>query len=531
MSQFSLDAQPGDEGQGDRSASQLADFTRRHLEGVYRYLLAFTGDVAAAQTLTAEAFHQALRSLHLPDFDESAASIQLMGIASGKRRRYRQGDALASLPPDAGATRSAQEQLAWRAQLNQLSTLLSTLPPAQAEALGLTVFAGLSDLEAGAVLGRRAAMVKALVENGLAVWELPAGPGGPGAAAVRTGLDRLAADIQVDAGLAAALEADARRFAAGFKQRKLRVPGLAVRPWMLAVLIALVLALAGLPTLARVLAEVPKTAPPQAALPEQGYLAPPTLAECQKWQAMLGAALGQPVSLQESAPYVELADAGADKSGTACELSLSGLGSAFQNTYALFEPSLRLFRQQGFAFSGRLSCDCGDPQNKILPSEWYGRGVIMQQANLHARFSVGWSPVDDSLCAIGQTEKTCQLQPNQRLVTLRLDLAVDPISPNLKKFFSLWSAGNSDVTELFTPPLRARLPGVAALDDALALDHTQIDPHHVVWSPLSSTGDQVTLQAVLDETAQLPETVLRLDIGLVQVDGNWQIQEVSAPSS
>lgn len=147
---------------GDDSA--FSELVRRHKEPIYRLLRRYTGDADEAYEAAHEAFIAAWRALRRYD-PERPFGAWLRAIAINKardrgrraqvRRRLfgtrglEESAALTAADPGPGA----DEALAARQRAETLDRAIAALPPQLKAPLLLTAFDGLSQHEAGAVLG------------------------------------------------------------------------------------------------------------------------------------------------------------------------------------------------------------------------------------------------------------------------------------------------------------------------------------------------------------------------------------------
>lgn len=148
----------------------FAELYRRHVQSVYRYHVAHTGNVHDAEDLTSQTFMAAMEGIK--SYRGAAPYIAwLMGIASRLRARFFRGiqpevplEAAVHIPtPGLPTDREAYQRL----QLNQIHEALKHLSGERAEALILCFFSELSFTEAGSVMGKSEAAVKMLVSRGL----------------------------------------------------------------------------------------------------------------------------------------------------------------------------------------------------------------------------------------------------------------------------------------------------------------------------------------------------------------------------
>jgi RNA polymerase sigma-70 factor, ECF subfamily len=148
----------------------FGELYQRHLERVYRYHLARTGNAADAQDLTAQTFLDALEGIHR---FRGAGSFGgwLFGIARHKAALYyrsRRGETDlddADGTPDPGPLPEAAAGR--RLQMSAVSRALGALAPDRAEAIELCIFADLTAGEAAGVMGKSEAAIKMLVFRGL----------------------------------------------------------------------------------------------------------------------------------------------------------------------------------------------------------------------------------------------------------------------------------------------------------------------------------------------------------------------------
>jgi RNA polymerase sigma-70 factor, ECF subfamily len=154
------------------SVDAFAELYRRHVTRVYRYHMARAGNVQDAEDLTSQTFMAALEGIRSYRGSGSFAAW-IMGIASRKRLMFfRRSGNRPEVPLDAALhypspNLPTDKAAAQRLQLESISRALRQISPDRAEALILTFFGGLSNLETGRVLNRSEAAVKMLIARGL----------------------------------------------------------------------------------------------------------------------------------------------------------------------------------------------------------------------------------------------------------------------------------------------------------------------------------------------------------------------------
>jgi len=152
------------------NADALTELYRRHVTRVYRYHMAHTGNVKDAEDLTSQTWMSAMEGIR--SFRGTGTfAAWIMGIASKKRLMYfrenkREVPLEAALhipspglPPDKEASQ--------RLQMETVSRVLRLISPDRAEAVILSFFGGLSNLEISRVLHKSEAAVKMLISRGV----------------------------------------------------------------------------------------------------------------------------------------------------------------------------------------------------------------------------------------------------------------------------------------------------------------------------------------------------------------------------
>lgn len=155
-----------------REASQrpeaFAELYRRHMERVYRYLLARVGNVQDAQDLTSQTFLAALEGI-TGYRGQGYFPAWLLGIARNKLNDHFRRDRsplpleVAAHVPHPGAV--LDELVGQQLQVERLARALQALSPDRAEALTLRIFGRLSPAEIAKVLGKSEAAVRMLIHR------------------------------------------------------------------------------------------------------------------------------------------------------------------------------------------------------------------------------------------------------------------------------------------------------------------------------------------------------------------------------
>lgn len=156
--------------QAIKDIEAFAELYRRHLNRVYRYHIAHTGNIKDAEDLTSQTFVSALEGIR--SFRGAGTfAAWIMGIASRKRLMFFRGnkpevslESAFGYPSSDPLTEKAADE---RLQLEALARALQQISPDRAETLVLTYFSGLSHAETGRVLRKSEAAVKMLVLRGL----------------------------------------------------------------------------------------------------------------------------------------------------------------------------------------------------------------------------------------------------------------------------------------------------------------------------------------------------------------------------
>lgn len=149
----------------------FAELYRRHTMRVYRYHMAYTGNTKDAEDLTSQTFMAALEGIK--SFRGSGSfAAWIMGIASKKRLMFFRGsrpevplDAALHYPSPSLPTDKAATQ---RLRLESVARALRQISSDRAEAIILSFFSGLSNIEVSRMLNKSEAAVKMLISRGLA---------------------------------------------------------------------------------------------------------------------------------------------------------------------------------------------------------------------------------------------------------------------------------------------------------------------------------------------------------------------------
>lgn len=152
------------------NAEAFTELYHRHVTRVYRYHLAHTGNPKDAEDLTSQTWMAALEGIRSFRGTGSFAAW-IMGIASKKRLMYFRGnkrevplEAALHIPsPGLTPDKEAHQRL----QMESISRALRLISPDRAEALILSFFGGLSNLEISRVLNKTEAAVKMLISRGV----------------------------------------------------------------------------------------------------------------------------------------------------------------------------------------------------------------------------------------------------------------------------------------------------------------------------------------------------------------------------
>jgi RNA polymerase sigma-70 factor, ECF subfamily len=151
----------------------FAELYRRHVDQVYRYLLARTGSIHDAQDITSQTFLAALEGIK--HYRGKAGFISwIFGIARRKladhyRDHYGTKNAL-SLDDAENAPQTAllpDDIVNHHLQMERIVLALQAIAPDRAEALTLHIFGELTAAEVGQVMGKSEAAVRMLVHRAL----------------------------------------------------------------------------------------------------------------------------------------------------------------------------------------------------------------------------------------------------------------------------------------------------------------------------------------------------------------------------
>jgi len=148
----------------------FAELYRRHVTRVYRYHMAHTGNIKDAEDLTSQTFMAALEGIRSFRGSSSFAAW-IIGIASKKRLMHFRGSR-PEVPLDAALhypspSLPTDKEAVQRLELDSVARALKQLAPDRAEAIILSFFGGLSNIEVSRVLNKSEAAIKMLISRGL----------------------------------------------------------------------------------------------------------------------------------------------------------------------------------------------------------------------------------------------------------------------------------------------------------------------------------------------------------------------------
>jgi len=151
----------------------FAELYRRHVDRVYRYLLARTGNIHDAQDITSQTFLAALEGIQRYR-GEATFPAWLLGIARRKladhyRNHYEHGVTL-SLDDAENVPQllpHPDDVVSDHLQLERVLSALRALPPERAEALTLHIYGELSVAEVSLIMDKSDAAVRMLIHRAL----------------------------------------------------------------------------------------------------------------------------------------------------------------------------------------------------------------------------------------------------------------------------------------------------------------------------------------------------------------------------
>jgi putative hemolysin len=144
--------------------------------------------------------------------------------------------------------------------------------------------------------------------------------------------------------------------------------------------------------------------------PGGGEYQPPDSAVCGDLSKTMVQTLGVPVTTEE-APFVDYISG---KAGTGCQMRATGTGLDFEDFWSVAETMRETLGSQGWEADFTYAADG--------PT---GTGNGFRRGNTLCLFSVGWEPSEDANCPQDQPISACELRPEQKLYTIRLNCAQD----------------------------------------------------------------------------------------------------------
>ncbi len=145
-------------------------------------------------------------------------------------------------------------------------------------------------------------------------------------------------------------------------------------------------------------------------VPGGGGYQPLDSAVCSDLSKTMVQTLGVAVTTEE-APFM---DHISGKAGTGCQMTATGTGLDFENFWSVAEALREALGSQGWQADFMYAADG--------PT---GTGNGFRKGNALCLFSVGWEPSEDANCPQDQPISACELAPEQKLYTIRLNCAQD----------------------------------------------------------------------------------------------------------
>ncbi|MCI0579087.1 MAG: RNA polymerase sigma factor, partial [Chloroflexi bacterium] len=166
--------------QAAKNPQAFSELYERHVNRIYRYVLARVGDVQDAQDVTSQTLLTALEQL--PRYRGQGVFVAwLMGIARHKvidyYRQRRPALDLEEIEDLPGSNEDTGDIVDQQLALEAIARKLKVIAPDRAEALSLRLFGGLEVAEIAEVMGKNEAAVRMLVFRGLRDLQAQLDPG------------------------------------------------------------------------------------------------------------------------------------------------------------------------------------------------------------------------------------------------------------------------------------------------------------------------------------------------------------------
>ncbi len=534
------------------------------LPAVYRYLLAWSGDPAAARRLAG----QTLELAHRYPCDAAAQgspAAWLLGLARyahtfpAKTRRSRDDSPETALRPD-------QVELAMVAQLREQ---LARLPSRSAEALALTYFAGLQQEDVAVILGGGSGDVQKLVRAGLAgLQRLQGGAeraadraNGHGLDALGESLAELAALLAPEQGWLEQIQqgpaapdpaararhglpgAGARRL---FTLRRLR----SIATWLTPVMTAIILTVCLLANLQAFHPPSPPTPLPSPVAvistsgtngsSYAGWLVPPDPNFCIDEQAKLSALMAMPATLNTSILYADPKKSSTDPLGRGwgCRIEITGSSADFPDIDAALEKANNLLSAQGYEVHDRFSCENCVPGNFLFDEYTVGKGLTLVQpaSQMQAILTLAWRPPGPVLCPTpgGDVSNPCPTPlPSQRQYALRLTLASGSAQSALQAFLDAWAKRDARALEGLSASFRQRTGSLDGLDRLVGIPRATATAPKLTATILENGSYWLRARVqveMLSDLALPGKDVLPFQVLIYINDDHtaWQVTEISS---
>jgi DNA-directed RNA polymerase specialized sigma24 family protein len=529
--------------------SSLPDPEWRDLiPAVYRYHLAWAGDPAAAQRLTAQTLALAGRWRQPADGRPAA---WLLGMARTARVFPPKKHTFAEPSPVEQKSPGRPEL----AIMPQFSTELAQLPGRAAEALALMFFAGLSEAETAVVLGTREDLIQGLIAAGLDGLKRFQGRSELAAAAeisdLAASLSALASQLDPDPNWLDMIQrGQSCRPVAGRSTRWWPGPaGRGLFVWRRFVSLSTWLApAAALLVIVYLLYTLGAFRPPSppAVLPQPaatlstlstdgmstGWLVVPARADCQAAQASLSALMGMPAQLYPRVVYSNPRLSSTDPfgKGMGCRIEIIGTGADFKAVDQTLDKVLQVLYAQRYQIQGPFDCENCKQGNTIFNDYLTGQGYTLAQktGDKVAILSLAWRSSDNADCVAAGL---CPAPPPERMqYALRLTLASNAAQAALQPFLDAWAKGDARALDQLTGWLRLPAPRPEDLDRLAGLLRGPADVLRFSALPLENNGYwlRVSIQGTALSKLTLPAKSLPAFQMAVQPGQNgWKVTDIS----
>ncbi len=277
-----------------------------------------------------------------------------------------------------------------------------------------------------------------------------------------------------------------------------------------------------------------------------GNLVPPTNSVCEEWQASVSRLVGQQLYLSNAAFSDPPADSSNvpefnDNKGTGCLLETPIINWDQHNALSTMDAITNLLISKDFSQNVDISSS-GSEKSGYFDQGCHGLAKTFESSDERAILTASWCRPDQNT-ASSVTSHSSNTSANINLdlgggfsssvagpYNLKLIFTSNELDKVLSTFFSLWMAGDQDVTSYLDPGLLNRLPTLFALDNLVGINPQSHPKVQFAWIVVDNTGTGVRLVVVanqfLPKGSDTSPVESRFQVALIEDNGDWTVREI-----